>query len=452
MDNVDWMEEFDAFENPTNASKGAGKGGGPKRRNASQIEELEQEMKLLHWHKLANEAALKAALIRTKKLKESSNNPLAAVESRRERAQWMQQIIEEEQNKPLEVNEDFILKYEKQEREEEERLEEEVQRHIKSLQRIKSNLKQKEKVRRRTIIYREKRKALQNSLGQYDQANIDPQGPPRGMLAPGNINPESEESMMGGMHGTLSKVINSLDKLVDLEKRITQLESDVGPHSPVAGASGDHGTRRTRIKFTKRRAESEGKVPARNIFSVKEVPIGSKKRSTKRKGSTGRGRSSNNNSRNRNSSTFLTQSGGSTSNRRSRNGNNDRDPVVGNWLEKQSSDTRTRRHGERARGDPTLSKAGGRRRGQKEEAPPMQKFSDIRRQYEDRKDRFRKELKSDSYKPSSKRSTSKRRGGGKNSRSKVAARNSANRRNKAWGNEGGGGLSISGSSGKFPKV
>ena len=46
--------EFDAFENPTNASKGAGTGGGPKRRNASQIEELEQEMKLLHWHKLAN--------------------------------------------------------------------------------------------------------------------------------------------------------------------------------------------------------------------------------------------------------------------------------------------------------------------------------------------------------------------------------------------------------------
>ena len=55
------------------------------------------------------------------------------------------------------------------------------------------------------------------------------------------------------------------------------MESDVGPHSPVAGASGDHGTRRTRIKFMKRRAESEGKVPARNIFSVKEVPIGSKK-------------------------------------------------------------------------------------------------------------------------------------------------------------------------------
>ena len=82
------MEEFDAFEDP-NTKVVAGDTGGPTKRNANQIKELEQEMKLLHWHKLANEAALKAALIRTKKLKAASNNPLAAVESQRERAQWM---------------------------------------------------------------------------------------------------------------------------------------------------------------------------------------------------------------------------------------------------------------------------------------------------------------------------------------------------------------------------
>ena len=77
----------------------------------------------------------------------------------------MQQIIEEEQSKPLEVTEDFILKYEKRQREEEERLEEEVQRHIASLQKIKSNLKAKEEVRRRTMIYRAKRNALLAPLG-----------------------------------------------------------------------------------------------------------------------------------------------------------------------------------------------------------------------------------------------------------------------------------------------
>ena len=46
----------------------------------------------------------------------------------------------------------------------------------------------------------------------------------------------------GGMQGTLSKVINSLDKLVDLEKRIARLETD---------ADGNH----TTLKFKKGRQE-----------------------------------------------------------------------------------------------------------------------------------------------------------------------------------------------------
>ena len=36
----------------------------------TRLEQLEHEMKLLSWHKLANEAALKAAIIRTKNLKQ----------------------------------------------------------------------------------------------------------------------------------------------------------------------------------------------------------------------------------------------------------------------------------------------------------------------------------------------------------------------------------------------
>ena len=64
----------------------------------SQMEELEQEMKLLHWHKLANEAALKAALIRTRKLKKVEGED-ARREALQERAEWMQQIIEEARQK-----------------------------------------------------------------------------------------------------------------------------------------------------------------------------------------------------------------------------------------------------------------------------------------------------------------------------------------------------------------
>ena len=396
------MEEFDAFEDP-NTKVVAGDTGGPKKRNANQIKELEQEMKLLHWHKLANEAALKAALIRTKKLKAASNNPLAAVESQRERAQWMQQIIEEEQNKPLEVNEDFILKYEKREREEEERLEEEVQRHIESLQKIKQNLKNKEEVRRRTIIYREKRKALHKRRGGSETNPSESGGLPAGILQAGQ-QPESDEFALAGlagksgkgpMHGTLSKVINSLDKLVDLEKRISRLETDVGPDSPV----GDNTQKRTRIKFTKRRAESQGKIPARNIFSVKEVPMGHRRAGSSSIGGSGRGRRGNYSGK-----SAMGKSSSSTR-RRSRS----RDPVVGNWLEQKNSSTVGRRQAARAKGDPSRRNR-GRRRGRKPaEAPPMQKFSDIRRQFEDRKEKFKRQLNSDSIK-AKKRSTSRTRG------------------------------------------
>ena len=105
---TDWVQEFDGFTDgpPTTTQSKHG---------TSQIDQLEQELKLLHWHKLANEAALKAALIRTKQLKEQDSGR-AVVESRKERAQWMQQIIEEEQSRPLEVTEDFILKYEEKQR------------------------------------------------------------------------------------------------------------------------------------------------------------------------------------------------------------------------------------------------------------------------------------------------------------------------------------------------
>ena len=83
-------------------------------------------MKLLHWHKLANEAALKAALIRTKKMKRTDSvNP--PKETLQEKAEWMQQIIEEEQAKPLQVGKDYILKYEEEEKRNEAALQKQVE-------------------------------------------------------------------------------------------------------------------------------------------------------------------------------------------------------------------------------------------------------------------------------------------------------------------------------------
>ena len=111
------------------------------------MDNLRAEIKLLHWHKLANEAALKAALLKTKKIKArggGTSRPVPAMTTlsmpTEERAAWMQQVIEEEQSKPLQVSKDFMCKYEEQEKETEGRLDKEVAAHIRSLRNLRKQV------------------------------------------------------------------------------------------------------------------------------------------------------------------------------------------------------------------------------------------------------------------------------------------------------------------------
>lgn len=111
------------------------------------MDNLRAEIKLLHWHKLANEAALKAALLKTKKIKArggGTSRPVPAMTMlsmpTKERAAWMQQVIEEEQSKPLQVSKDFMCKYEEQEKETQGRLDKEVAAHIRSLRNLRKQV------------------------------------------------------------------------------------------------------------------------------------------------------------------------------------------------------------------------------------------------------------------------------------------------------------------------
>jgi hypothetical protein len=63
---------------------------------------IEAELKLLEWHKLANDAALKAALLQTKNLKQDSPGRSSSSYVSDD-AQWIRKVIDDEQVKPLEV-------------------------------------------------------------------------------------------------------------------------------------------------------------------------------------------------------------------------------------------------------------------------------------------------------------------------------------------------------------
>ncbi len=83
-------------------------------------------MKLLHWHKLANEAALKAALIRSKRQKAKDSVVIKQTQEQQERALWIQKTLEEEQQRPLQVTDDFVRAHKEREAKDEERLAAEV--------------------------------------------------------------------------------------------------------------------------------------------------------------------------------------------------------------------------------------------------------------------------------------------------------------------------------------
>lgn len=164
-----WMSEFDAFQSSAKTSGGqtsllvpgdghVGRVGSSTSRaykSSNQVDDdpsyvmdnLQAEMKLLHWHKLANEAALKAALLKTKKIKAGGGKNLRPVPAAtalampmKERAIWMQQVIEEEQSKPLQVTKECMYKYEAEEKEKDEKLENEVAAHIRSLNKLRKQV------------------------------------------------------------------------------------------------------------------------------------------------------------------------------------------------------------------------------------------------------------------------------------------------------------------------
>ncbi|ETW01453.1 hypothetical protein H310_06967 [Aphanomyces invadans] len=229
-----------------------------KKGHASQLDEIKQEMKLLNWHKLANEAALKAALIKTKKLKREDARQFSLVDAE-EHMERLQQIEEEENLKPLEVTAEFIRQYEEDERKQERRLEADVSRHINCLKKLKKMFEDREDIRRRHIQYREGKLALDHGF---------PLQVTRDHLSSNQDDDAQREnakltSRSSGNSNDVSRVLSSLDKLVELERRISSLEQDdIEPASAAVVAPLLKGS--TTLKFTK---TSNGRTTAQKVSS-----------------------------------------------------------------------------------------------------------------------------------------------------------------------------------------
>ncbi|GMI30825.1 hypothetical protein TrRE_jg637 [Triparma retinervis] len=259
-----WVEGMESFSVPE-----TGGGGMSNKRSLppTQLSALQSEMKLLHWHKLANEAALKAALIRTKKMKRLDlvNPPR---ETLQEKAEWMQQIIEEEQAKPLQVGKDYIIKYEEEERRNEAALQKQVEHHVTCLKNLKDTIDKRTQIKQKKQQFKEfkaqvnaERKAvLEGKVSAAQRFRV------KASTAGGEGSGEAEPPKTGA----LATVIGSLDKLVELEKRISSLETDNMLDRVKGGATvPQQKLAKMKLAFSKKRSEPQPGVPAKSYYAVR---------------------------------------------------------------------------------------------------------------------------------------------------------------------------------------
>lgn len=242
----------------------------PEMRGQSALDQLEAEMKLLQWHKLANEQALKAALIKTKNLR---NKDRAASAKKRqgsdmeleEKVAWMQQIIEEEQSKPLQVSKDFVLQYEQREHERKEKLDNEIVRHVDNLKRIRQQMNEQLDLRQRHQTFRRwkverapiKKAIMEGKIVTNNSLSMS-------QLSGSSQHKASYYTQQSG----LETVLQSLSKLEELEHRISALERNKAAKQ-VTINSGKAGTVKAEVKFARRRVDSLAGNPARAVYTVR---------------------------------------------------------------------------------------------------------------------------------------------------------------------------------------
>lgn len=282
-----WVEEFNEFQG------GVTPGGGMKSNYApmkqSRTEKIKAELQLLEWHKLANDAALKAALMQTKNVRETT--PEANESTNDINTKRIRQIVTNEQTKPLEVTRDFVLKYEQKEIKNSERLTEQVERHISTLRSIREKLESKLELKERINDYREWKKGFVDKkyavLGGKTLSTFQAQKHPSEPVT------QSIDKTVKNASKDLATVLDSLNKLAQLETRITDLEKN-NVYEKMRDAEERKAfdqQEKTALEFTKRRATDSKTGPNRAVYAIrqKKVPLhqGATIRGVAKKGKSG---------------------------------------------------------------------------------------------------------------------------------------------------------------------
>ncbi len=205
-----------------------------------------------------------SALVQTKSLKTQAQQQQVHIKPQytEDDEKWIKKVIQQEHIKPLEVSKDFVLEYERREKENNERLTHQVEKHIDTLKQLRQKLEARHDLKLRTEEYRNwQREFLPKKhavmIGKtLDEVEVkrspttrDPDDDIRDDLMANTLNKEKHKSSQ-----ELNAVLDSLSRLADLEQRISSLEKD-NKYDQMQSLERPTANQRTAFEFRKKRGE-----------------------------------------------------------------------------------------------------------------------------------------------------------------------------------------------------
>ena len=256
-----WVEDFsmaDSIGGSHIASK----------RSPTKKEQIEAELKLLEWHKLANESAIKAAIMQSKQLKQII--PVKPPNHTIDDAKWMRSVIDQEHKKPLEATKQFVLEYEQREQENNERLAIQVAKHVDTLNTLRNKLQARSTMKASQDEYRQWKKDFSTKknaimIGKTLQ-DLDNEGKGSTDIEPVQNQPRQPLNIKGASK-ELGTVLDSLSRLAELERRITTLEKD-NEYDQLLEKEKPAVNQRTSFEFKKKRIDLGGGAAVGVTYSI----------------------------------------------------------------------------------------------------------------------------------------------------------------------------------------
>lgn len=158
-------------------------------------------------------------------------------------SRWIQKVIHEERRKPLEVSRDFVLNLELQDKIRQNKLHSHVDKNMQSLKKIHDTIQERHKTQQRSSEYRQWRQDFKSKKDAVMSGKILENAYPKSELfnsekilnasIPVNNNHLEEDLSRferlshNKADKDLSHVVESLNKLSELENRIASLESGI---------------------------------------------------------------------------------------------------------------------------------------------------------------------------------------------------------------------------------